>query len=126
LGLKTLFVKAIAQNENRENTAIILFKNIAYDGSGHNLVQFVASDGHDYVLERISLAENDVNVRCTCKDFQWRFNYFDHLDHSLYGKKRKKYEAIHRPGSANPNEAAGVCKHIMALVEHLKESGLIG
>ena len=120
VGLKTLYVKGLAQNEGREYTPAILFKNVKY-GEG---VELLASDNKNYRLEKLTL-NGDVLVRCGCGDFRWRFNYYDFLDHSLYGKKAKKYEAKYRPGSANPEEMPGMCKHLLKLIKILKSSEII-
>ena len=123
VGLRTLFVRGLAQNENREYNPIIFFKNVKYlDKSG---VSLMASDGKEYFLEQLSAKSNDVLVRCNCQDFYWRFNYHDYLDKSLHGNKRKKYEAKHNPGSANPLEMPGMCKHLMKMMKTLGESGIL-
>lgn len=121
IGMKTLFVKALAINEDRKYNPIILFKNVLY-GKGKKII---GSDGLPYQISTLSLDETEVLLRCPCKDFHWRFNFFDHLDHSLYGRKRSKYEAKYNPGSANPLELPGMCKHLMALTRNLKNSGII-
>jgi hypothetical protein len=118
LGLKTLFVKSLAQNEEREYNPIILFKNVNYDG---NEVLLKASDGKQYNFDRISLENSDVLVRCNCKDFSYRFNFYNHLDKSLYGRKRTKYESKGGP-PANPSELPGACKHLWKTVHVLKEA----
>lgn len=58
------------------------------------------------------------------KDFYWRFNYYDHIDHSLYGRKRKKYEG-QGLWVANPKEMPGMCKHLMKMAMALRDAGLI-
>jgi len=127
LGMRTLMVKAVARNEDREYTPFIVFKNVQYHNVRdiYGLVEITASDGAQYLFERLSVNENDVLVRCNCKDFYWRFNYYDHVDRSLYGRKRSPYEAIFNPGSANPQEMPGMCKHLMKFAEVLGHSGVI-
>lgn len=120
VGMKTLFVKGRAVNEGREYTPLVLFKKVNYKGQD---VQLVASDGLEYELAKLSLENNDILVRCDCHDFQWRFNYYNHLDKSLYGIKRKKYEG-HGGPPANPKEMPGMCKHLMKFLNVLEESGL--
>ncbi len=120
LGTKVLFVKALAQNEGKEYTPIILFKRVNYAGKQ---IRLSASDLQEYHLDRLSLEHTDVLVRCNCKDFYWRFNYYDHLDKALYGTKRKKYESKGGP-PANPKQLPGICKHLMKTVKVLGEAGL--
>lgn len=119
-GMKTLFVKGLAQHEDREYSPIILFKGVNYQVEE---VRVAANDGSEFGMRPVSLTENDVLVRCNCPDFRWRFNYYNHLDGSLYGAKRKKYEG-HGGPPANPMEMPGICKHIMKLINVLQEAGL--
>lgn len=120
VGVKTLFIKGLAQNEDREYGPCILFKGVNYQGKA---VKITASDGLEYSFDKLSLENTDVLVRCNCPDFFWRFNYYDHLDKSLYGTKRKKYES-HGGPPANPLELPGMCKHIMKMTKVISESGI--
>jgi len=120
-GMKTLFVKGLAQNEGREYSPIILFKGVNYKAGG---VKLAANDGKEYEFAPISLDETDVVVRCSCPDFSWRFNFYNHLDKSLYGRKRTKYESKGLRTPANPLELPGMCKHCIKLVEVLRQSGI--
>lgn len=120
LGVNTLFIKALAQNEGREYNPLILFKNVNYDV---NEVNITASNGKEYSFGKLSLENTNVVLRCNCKDFYWRFNYYDHVDKSLYGRKRAKYES--QGGKpANPLEMPGMCKHLMKTTHVLREAGL--
>lgn len=125
LGVKTLFVKSIAQSNSKEYNPLMLIKNVNYSEKlKNNFFELNASNGKKYFLERISIDENDVFLRCNCADFRWRFRHFNHMDRSLFGKDGRKYEAIYRPGSANPQELPGMCKHLIKLVKVLKESSI--
>lgn len=127
LGVKTLFVKGIAHSEEsgKEYSPMVLFKGVNYHNSKdrQDLIEIVGKDGRNYVLEKINI-ENDVLVRCDCNDFKWRGTYADHLDHSLYGRNRKKYESLGGP-PANPTNAPMMCKHLIKLVKSLSESGIL-
>lgn len=130
LGMRTLFVRGNALNEENGNTytPIILFKDVIYhpQKDRDEWTELVASDGRNYVFERLERNINDILVRCNCPDFQWRFNYFDHEDRSLYGRKRKRYEAVVAPGSANPNQMPGMCKHLIKLSMAIRDTGILG
>lgn len=120
VGVKTLFVKGLAQNEDREYGPCILFKGVNYQG---NAVKITANDGISYNFDKLSLENTDVLLRCNCQDFFWRFNYYNHLDKTLYGTKRKKYES--QGGiPANPMELPGMCKHLMKMTKVITESGI--
>lgn len=125
LGVKTLFIKALAQNvENgKEYNPILLFKNINFlNNKIKDSVEIIDRLGRTYLLEKIK--NNDVLLRCNCKDFFWRGNYADHLKKYLYGSKRSKYYS--KSGlSVNPNNDPLVCKHIIKLYIILNKSGLL-
>jgi len=120
LGFRTLFLRTRALNEDREYRPMIVVKNVQYrEHRGPGVVELRASDGESYLLEPPALEDHDLILRCNCPDFYWRFNYFDHLDRSLFGRVRRKYEAKANPGSANPQEMPGVCKHLMKMAQVL-------
>ena len=120
LGVKTLFIKALAQNEGREYNPIILFKNVNYDG---DQVTITDSNDREVSFDKLSMENTDVVLRCNCKDFYWRFNYYDHVDKSLYGRKRAAYESKGGKPS-NPLELPGMCKHLMKTAHVLREAGI--
>ena len=121
MGVKTLFIKALAQNEGREYSPIILFKKVNYGG---NQVTITDSTDREVSFDKLSLKDTDVVLRCNCKDFYWRFNYYDHVDKSLYGRKRAPYEAKGTGQPANPFEMPGMCKHLMKTAHVLREAGI--
>lgn len=69
-------------------------------------------------FERISLTDaskqNYVRVRCSCKDFRFRFAWEDKAVQALYGGRPARY--TRKPGSTrpevNPQHIPGMCKHI--------------
>lgn len=128
VGVHTLFIKGLAHSEESGKTysPMVLFKGVNYHGTkdNQNWIEIVANDGRYYVIERLN-KDNNVLVRCDCADFRWRFNYTDHIDTSLYGRVRKKYEAEMNPGSANPLEMPGMCKHLIKLANSLDHAGIL-
>ena len=126
VGLRTLYIKGLAQNtdNSKEYSPILLFKKVNYSSTrGKNYIEIKDSNGKNHILERIG--GNEVLVRCNCKDFFWRGNYADFLDHSLYGRKRTNYNPQTNRPSVNPNNDPMVCKHVIKLYKVLEQSGLI-
>jgi hypothetical protein len=121
LGMKTLLLRATAINEAREYNPIILFKNVQYHVTRdvYGLIEIVDNMGTGHLIEKLSLENTDARLRCDCNDFKWRFNYTDHQDQSLYGRKRREYHALHNPGSSNPQNLPGMCKHLIKLTQVL-------
>jgi hypothetical protein len=126
LGLKTLLIKGLVKNEGRKYNTIMLFKKINYkESEGRKIITIKSSSGKEVFLEQIDAEENDVLVRCNCADFYWRFVHYNKVDKSLYGRDRKKYEALYRPDSANPKKMPGVCKHLLKMTKVIKEANLL-
>lgn len=126
LGVKTLYVKSLAQNitNGKEYNPVILFKGLDFQEQKNNNTIEIKADGQNYLIQKLSLENTQVLLRCNCKDFFWRFHNEDHTDKSLQGPNRKKYEG-QGLWVANPLKLPGMCKHLMALVNTLKESGII-
>lgn len=121
-GMHTLYFKGLAQSDGKEYNPMILFKKVLYSENG---ISFIASDYKTYHVNPISFEQNDVAVRCDCKDFKFRFSYYNHLDDSLYGIKPKKYESTGTRGPANPLELPGICKHLIKLISVIKQSKIL-
>lgn len=124
-GMRTLFVKGLARRDSSKNECIMVFKEVAYGPRGRGMVELHASNGETVFLEPLSAESDDVLVRCTCKDFHWRMTHFNRMDGSLFGRDRRKYEAKFRPGSSNPMELPGLCKHLMKMSRVLAESSIL-
>ena len=124
LGMKTLLVKGMANNLKNEHkyNSLILFKNINYN-SEKNRFEIQDSLEKKYFLEKIDREDSEVLLRCNCADFSWRFSFYDWTDSSLYGNKKKKYEAS-TDKEANPKKMPGMCKHVLRFLEVLEEKGL--
>lgn len=125
-GVRTLFVKGQARRDGSKNECIMLFKGVVYhEKDGPGLVEVGASNGETVYLEPLSYKSTDVLVRCTCKDFHWRMTHFNKMDGSLFGRDRKEYQAVSRPGTSNPMELAGLCKHLIKMSKVLSEASLL-
>lgn len=128
LGVKTLFLKGLAQSgeSGKEYKPIVVFKGVRYhDNHTPGLVEITANNGQRYLLEKLKYSSNEVLVRCNCPDFSWRFNYYDHLDKSLFGRKRAAYESTTGRPPANPGEMPGMCKHLIKFVRVIQQSGIL-
>ena len=121
VGVRTLFIKGLAQNEDREYTPILLFKGVNYTKSD---VKITASDGLEYNFGKLSLENTDILLRCNCQDFKYRFAWYNKLDYSLYGSPPKKYVSKGIGPPANPMELEGMCKHLMKMTEVVGNTGI--
>lgn len=125
LGVKTLFVKGLAENidNKKQYNPIILFKNIKYYDNKNSKSVNLKVYNKNYFLEKID--KNDILVRCNCKDFIWRGNYADYLNKCLYGRKRSKYKSKNILPSINPNNNIMICKHLIKMYKVLSKSGIL-
>lgn len=124
VGMKTLFIKGTAINEEREYNTLVLFKKMNYLTEDHNAVKIIATDGLPYKFDRIDERTTDVLLRCNCPDFRWRFNSYNYVDHSLYGRKAPAYKAISERGPINPLQMPGMCKHLIKTIKALSSAGI--
>ena len=128
LGMQTLMVKGLAQNKHNghEHNCFVVFKNVNYHAKhSRGLIEIIDQMNKHYLLERLSNESTQVLVRCSCGDFSWRGIHWNHEKKSLFGRDRKKYEALYSPGSANPTESEILCKHLIKIFKVLNEANLI-
>lgn len=127
LGMKTLFLRGLAETSyngvKHVYHPIILFKQVQFQESGAKIV--AKDNAESYYFKPISYHNNDIVLRCECPDFFWRFNYYDHVEDSLYGRKRRIYDGFNGNHRINPLEMPGMCKHIMSMIEHLQRHGMV-
>lgn len=105
----------------------ILFLDTTYedDDTGTN-VTFTAVDGDTYNIQPISLSRSNCKVRCNCLDFYYRFHNQNANKDALYGQLRPPYhrKTDTRP-PANPENVNGLCKHLIKVVQSLRQAGLV-
>lgn len=123
--LKTLFIKGVVESDGNMYDTVLLFKDVDYDvkKNSDKVIPLMATDGMTYHFGKISPYENDVLVRCNCNDFHWRWNYYNHLDGNLWGRKRRKYEG-HGGPPANPKRMPGMCKHLIKTAIAMSRAGV--
>jgi hypothetical protein len=66
-----------------------------------------------------------VKVRCDCSDFRWRFAYYDAKINALYGAAPPPYVKKSNRPPVNPKGIPGVCKHIMAAFNKMRQEGYL-
>lgn len=118
------------ESEVRGNThtynCVIEFSNIEYEVEDTPAnISFQAADGEEYHIKPINLANNNAKVSCNCLDFYYRFSSRNNNNNSLYGQPPPPYiKKTDRP-SVNPRNVPGVCKHILATTQELRDQGVV-
>jgi len=95
------------------------FNNSTSDSS-MQVVDLTATDGNLYYARYDNTKSLDVQVRCGCEDFRWRFAPYNHGDGSLYGNAPPMYSKKTNRPPVNPSKTPGVCKHLRKLKSELE------
>ena len=124
-----LKVETVARSGESGKTyhPILMFQDVQYEEADTDQnVSFTGHDGKEHHIQPISLAKNNVKVRCDCLDFYYRFFPHNNADKSMYGNVPRPYvrKTNTRP-PANPQKVPGLCKHLLAAAEALINTGLI-
>jgi hypothetical protein len=106
---------------------IMIFKNVTFeqeDTAQNITVQ--GADGKQLHFDPYTTARSDVQVRCGCMDFYWRFANWNAKHHALTGDKPAPYVKVSNRAPVNPLQKAGTCKHLYKLVQQLQNKGIVG
>lgn len=120
-----LQVKSLSRSNGHDYNQVIVFSDVPHNDDGEGAT-FMGTDGQEHTIEPISLQGSRVKVNCGCLDFHYRFAMQNYSDDALQGMKPPLYQrkTTTRP-PANPAQVSGVCKHIIKLVDTLRQQGLI-
>jgi hypothetical protein len=121
LGVKTLTFFGNIPSFTRREAAYnqtILFKNVKFADTkiDENYVQI--PDNEDIWYEKPKLEGNDVSCRCGCSDDRFRWQVARKAQKALFGNLISYTKKTDRP-PLNPDNIAGVCKHISNFVKAL-------
>jgi hypothetical protein len=133
LGTKSLLVRAYVNSDSgKQYKTVIMFTKVKFVDdvndvdNPNDIVEFVASDGQEYAIEKINLKKIFVKIRCDCLDYRWRFSYYNSKKGSQYGGPPPPYQKKTNRPPVNPNKVEGCCKHIIKSLQALIEAGLVG
>lgn len=118
-----LQVKSASRSNGNNYNQVIIFSGVKQAPEG---ATYTGTDGAEHTIEPIALPGSNVKVNCNCLDFHYRFALWNFNDNALAGPKPPLYrrKTTHRP-PANPLQVSGVCKHILKLVDALRQNGLV-
>lgn len=84
----------------------------------------VIHNDNKYVYCPVPTINDQVALKCSCRDFQFRFSHPLANGHALIGEPIQYTPKGTRP-SVNPNKTMGLCKHLWTLIKALNENRLI-
>lgn len=137
-GLKAIAYTGVVASESESGVkykTTIQFHEVAFrDKSSDKLYSNqteVMSDGKliKVFYKTLSVAGNPVMLKCSCKDFQHRFETELYEADALIGAPRKYRRKtppwpVGRP-YANTTEKLGICKHLYSMLEYLKNKDIL-
>lgn len=117
--------QVIGTTGNRYQSTIV-FKNVKTEAEDTpQNITVKGTTGEDIHLTSISLNSSNVQVRCTCLDFYFRFALWNQRKNSLYGDPPDPYVKTTDRPPVNPQQKPGVCKHLYKLIQKLKVQGIM-
>jgi len=126
VGFKSVMHKFQVRGESTTYLADIEFFGLTYTKDkipGYIPIKIL---GEQLYYSKPSYSNTGVELKCSCPDFRFMWEYALFKNNSLVGQFRK-YTRV--PGSTrppkNPNDVPGVCKHLNSAIKVLFNSGLL-
>lgn len=123
---KLKFAKYAGTKLNDGNQATVLFEvaSSSHEDDGKTYKNLIVIPGltqayknnPSYTTIAQSLKNSDVQVKCDCNDFKYRFEYWTNKNKDLakVGDSSENYAISHSPDKTNPNNDKGAfCKHLL-------------
>lgn len=127
-GTQMLHIKATTSSNGNPHNQAIQFLRVTFDQNQTTQTSrpFTATDGREYGIQPILLADHNAKVRCNCLDFYHRFATWNFNDNSIVGRAPIPYQrkTTDRP-EVNPNHVPGLCKHLLKVINHMRSQGII-
>ncbi len=121
-----LKVEATVANGPKTYDSTVMFTNVQYeDADRPDNITFVAADKKEYHVMPIQMNMGNAEVRCTCLDFYFTFSKWNETDKSLYGEPPQPYTPRTNRAPRNPGKTPGLCKHLLKVIQELKNEKLV-
>lgn len=118
-------IRAQTRSSAKQYDTRMFFHGVTYlrdeDEQGTGFV-FQTEDGQEFTIDPLSYANDDVEVSCSCLDFYYRFAVWNNKDGSLFGNPPDPYiNKTDNREPVNPTRTPGLCKHLIALTDNLRQ-----
>lgn len=131
IGTRSLLIRTVVRSDSgKKYDNQIMFKRVNFVDditqveNENDIVEFTASDGEIYNIERINLQKIDIACRCNCLDFKWTISKHNVKDKSLYGRAPAPYKPKTDRPSRNLKSKSSLCKHLMKSGTVIAESDI--
>ena len=125
-GLRFCKFKDVKLNDGKQMVVRFETAGSNYDTDGSTYLNLVVIPGltsaykqnASYATIAESIRNSDVQVKCGCKDFTYRYEYWINQDKSLakVGDEAETYAINNKPDETNPdNDQGPFCKHLIAV-----------
>lgn len=129
-GMKTVVYKSrhLASNRRKWYDVFISFGEVKFGDSIEDSRTWIEIEykGETYYFEKPDINKNPVKVRCGCPDYEFRFSFPNYREKVLYGGTYKHYTRKTPPPEqggrphVNPENHAGMCKHLFNMFQRLQ------
>lgn len=121
-----LKVEAKIQSGQHQYDSTILFHDVIFEDQDRpDNVSFLGANKQEVHMVPIQMARNNAEVRCTCLDFYFTFSKWNQSDKSLYGDAPPPYTPKTDRAPRNPTHRPGLCKHLLRVVQELKNEKVL-
>jgi len=114
--------------EQRLYELLIMFSGASFSETkdkDHPLKISLGSGAYIY-MAKLSGSNTKVQVRCTCKDYYFMWQWWNKQESALFGGKFPTYKRkTDNYPERNPDHVPGVCKHVIGLSEKLAQQGVL-
>lgn len=129
IGTKVLHVKSTSKstNNNVYNQSVQFLKvNFNPSEDSTEVAEIEQSDQSVVKVETIDLNTHNIKCRCSCLDFRFRFAFYNNQDKALVGQPPPRYirKTTTKP-PVNPLHLPGMCKHILKLIDNLRDQRIV-
>lgn len=121
-----LKVEAKVQSGSHQYDCTILFHNVIFEDQDRpDNISFTGPDKQEVHIVPIQLNRNNAEVRCTCLDFYFTFSKWNQSDRSLAGDPPPPYTPKTDRAPRNPMHKPGLCKHLLRVVQELRNEKVV-
>lgn len=130
VGTKTLMITASVTSSSTSTSRysnVIVFQGVeASDRQrGKFSIPFDVA-GKRWFVEKPRAGAHNVRVRCSCTDYTHTWAWYNNQNKALFGSKYPPYSRkTQYDNERNKAHQAGMCKHLLGVVQQLRDNGIV-